>query len=1088
MAGGSCSPVGGVALGGSAPLTFTSAAPTTQVPSNVRLLWDLDNDGDFDEAEEDVTTYALALETMAGRDYPSNLTGRAGPGKLRVSLLNEDDRFNLYNTSSPLTTDPFSLRSGRRMRLETTDGVRGASAITYVGIGAAAAGNNASLVPALPTGLISASSSPEGNADLMLILASIRNSGTGTVNTPTGWAPMPGLSFGNVTVLGRYYVDGDTAPTVTFAGGAANATTLAQCFAFRGCHQSLALVVAASATQLNASAQNMAVPGLVAAAIPGVLVDPDQVTSVIVGWKQDDWTSVAQLSGQFFTEISDTPSVLGDDAGHEIQYRLGGGVNFKTVSSTNLVVTGGANAISRTLVFQLCPAIDRTDPVLLARDRFDRAPSITLGLDELGNTWTTRAGSGFGVGAGSLATVLFAGAGATYNTSIAETVDTGMVDHYVQGAMVAQVQDGRVGLVARFVDTNNYVRAYYSATDRGLIVEDRTAGVTTQLGLFHVEAWDGMTLGLGVRDQEVTLYLGGAPLDFGAPLHLTRALTGTHAGMYGLLQTHSDRPPQVYDFYVWDRVRTDIDGVLWTGYVKVIPTPVKAGDLKVVTLEAEGPLAAAAVADVAAPRIVRLVDEHDEGVNHSVPAGAIVGDVMARAGLLHPPHPLDTTPLSHLGPHAVGDGKALEMARRPELAELGFLRETNEGAIAFEDRDWRTARSSRAWFTDTPGHGQYGYRAIDPFDQQTQIINRAVSQVAATAPTVVDVSNQFDDDSSLDVVITVPSVSEGQLVLVFVSCSSADTAGEWGAPPPWKSHRDLRNAEGNGMRLFSLIAEGTETAASVTFYKGATQGTFIAHIYVIDDWYGTEDGIKLGRVSTGTNAYPVSPGWDRAPALYILFQCVIGASTALVWGPLSTPPPIGYDYNSLEGLVTITAPPAYEVGVESVYKVDVLDTEQPGPWLNVFQDYLLLETAVVAVRGFNGPLEQPTLDNPRAAAGQGWFVQDDDRDSQYDHNVVRSNPETPVLLYTENDARQWNLTVIGQFGDDRPIIAIDFIPSRSAQLRTLATRLRVSDVITVTATGNAGLGIEGDFTIEHITHRFDNGVTLWTCRWELSPV
>src|ERR1700741_5277656 len=122
MAGGLCSPIGGVALAGTAPLTFTSAAPTTQVPSNVRVVWDLDNDGDFDEPEEDVTSYVMSLETMSGRDYPSNLTGRAGPGRLRVSLNNDDGRFSYYNTDSPLATDPFSLRTGRRMRVETTDG------------------------------------------------------------------------------------------------------------------------------------------------------------------------------------------------------------------------------------------------------------------------------------------------------------------------------------------------------------------------------------------------------------------------------------------------------------------------------------------------------------------------------------------------------------------------------------------------------------------------------------------------------------------------------------------------------------------------------------------------------------------------------------------------------------------------------------------------------------------------------------------------------------------------------------------------------------------------------------------------------
>lgn len=1079
---GKCSPVGGSKVSGTSPLTFTGASTGPAVPSNVRILWDLDNDGDFSSAVEDITPYVMSGESVTGRDSPSNLTGRAGPGKLRLNLNNTDNRFSAWNTSSPLTADPYSLRTGRRIRVQTTDGALGGSLITYVGIGAAAVANNASVTPALPTGLQAADPSIGQNADLMLILASIRNSGTGSVISPTGWAPL--MQFGNVALLGRYYITGDTAPTVTFANGVANATTLAQCFAFRGCHQTLGHVVSASATLLNGVVQDVTVPSLTVA--------EDNNALVVCGWKQAVWTGASTLSGQGLTEIADVPSSLGDDASHAIDYKIETtATNFTT---TSFVVTGGVAAISRGLAFALRPAVDQTDPVLLVRDRFDRPTDTSvLDNDELGTPWAVRANGGYGVHGGTASAQT--GRGAVYNADIVETIDTGRTDHYVQATIPMQVQDGRIGLIVRYVDINNYTRAFYSTLSRGFYVEDVKAGVVTNLaggGVFAIEGWDNMTMGLGVAGQIVTLYLGGTPLLFAAPLQLSRDNAGgTSVGIYGKWQSHSDVPPAVGDFHAWDRVRAPIDGVLWTGTVKSLKTTVSAGAVKVVTLEAEGPLASAAGSTVAAPRITRTPGEFDTGVNHSVPAGAVIGDIMARAGLLHPPHPLPTNPVSHLGPHAVADAKALEMSRQVELSEFGFIKETQEGAVAFEDRDYRAAVSPRAWFTDTPGTGQYPYSDIEPFDQQNEVVNQAVAQVAATCPTIVSVEHQSDDANPLSVAITMPATSPGQLVLVCIACS-ADAAGkEFGAPPPWKEHRALRQAEGNGMRVYSLVADGSEQGATVYFYKGSSQGTFVAQIYVIDNWYGTDDGLKMGRVSSGIwagiDAYPISPGWSRAPALYILFQIAIGANTGILWGPLDWPPPIGYDYDALDGLVQITTPVAFETGIESVFKFDVLDTENPGPWRNVFQDYLLLESVVFAVRGSNGPLTKPTIDSPTATGGQGQVVAVDDTASQLDHNFVRSNPTVPLLLYTEGDARGWCDAVIAEFSDDRPIITISFTATKNTALRSQAMRRRVSDRVTVTATGNAGLGFEQMFTIESVHHAWAHGMTSWVTTYELSP-
>lgn len=206
-------------------------------------------------------------------------------------------------------------------------------AITFLGVGAASHADNTSLVPALPAAAL--------GGDTLLCFAAIRSSGTGTVNTPTGWTLL--LSFGNCALFGRIAggtIGGattDTAPTVSFTGGAAGDTTSAQVAAFRD----LSLTVAFSSTLLNGVAANIAVPAFY----------PERTNLLVLslGWKQDDWTSVATIAGQ--TEIGEPSSVLGNDQGLVWDYQIQ--TNPVEIAATSFVVTGGTNQISRGAVVGL---------------------------------------------------------------------------------------------------------------------------------------------------------------------------------------------------------------------------------------------------------------------------------------------------------------------------------------------------------------------------------------------------------------------------------------------------------------------------------------------------------------------------------------------------------------------------------------------------------------------------------------------------------------------------------------------------------------------------------------------------------------
>ena len=80
------------------------------------LLVDWDNDGDFMDAGEDVTTRTLLpLEYFRGRDYASQLTGRSRAGWLTATLNNESGDYSPFNGASPLAG---TLLPGRRVQLQ----------------------------------------------------------------------------------------------------------------------------------------------------------------------------------------------------------------------------------------------------------------------------------------------------------------------------------------------------------------------------------------------------------------------------------------------------------------------------------------------------------------------------------------------------------------------------------------------------------------------------------------------------------------------------------------------------------------------------------------------------------------------------------------------------------------------------------------------------------------------------------------------------------------------------------------------------------------------------------------------------------
>lgn len=260
-----------------------------------------------------------------------------GGSTLAVAVNSSATSLKLATSLGPewsTTHEPYRIQiAGEAMTVTTMT----TDTPAFIAAGTVAHGNNASVTPGLPAGI---------TADVgqsLFIWAAIRNSGTGTVDTPSGWTAL--VSSGNCALLHRYYTTGVTAPLVTFSGGVANADTSARMFAFSGLSREFAggtKTVPAAATQLNGSAQNIAYPAL--------NVDRDGGVVLYHGWKQDDWTSVATVGD---AEIMDNATTTGDDQGIVADYDIY--TTATDVAAGSFTVTGGASAISRAVVVALRP-------------------------------------------------------------------------------------------------------------------------------------------------------------------------------------------------------------------------------------------------------------------------------------------------------------------------------------------------------------------------------------------------------------------------------------------------------------------------------------------------------------------------------------------------------------------------------------------------------------------------------------------------------------------------------------------------------------------------------------------------------------
>lgn len=244
-----------------------------------------------------------------------------------VTLVVKTPTGALWRRSSgaPAGTYPLDVMiGGERM----TVGACADATLAFVAVGAVSQDSNASVTPGLPVGLAS--------GDLMLMFTACRN--TAVVPTPPGtWTLLAGTA--NARLYGKLASGSESIPTVTFPGTAAGDDTVAQIAAWRpssplSTSSDLTEWVVSGTMLTNASAQDINYPGA------GVRW-PDNGLVVYLGWKQDDWTSVASPG----TEIAEPDSTLGNDQGIVWSYTIQ--TTATRIAPGSFTVTGGAGAVSK---------------------------------------------------------------------------------------------------------------------------------------------------------------------------------------------------------------------------------------------------------------------------------------------------------------------------------------------------------------------------------------------------------------------------------------------------------------------------------------------------------------------------------------------------------------------------------------------------------------------------------------------------------------------------------------------------------------------------------------------------------------------
>jgi hypothetical protein len=727
------------------------------------------------------------------------------------------------------------------------------------------------------------------------------------------------------------------------------------------------------------------------------------------------------------------------------------------------------------------------DPVLLARHKFRTLGP--LGDDELGNTWTIPAGN-FTIFDGTAEAVGPASSSGHVNIAY---LDLGTEDYYAQVIIPQKDAINRVGMVFHYTDVNNMCYLYLG--DGVIYIYKVVGGTHTALAHDGAENRDHIALGLQVHDSTIKAYIDGIEV-------LSTTVSGvtltSNVGLYG--RWYYQRPPKFTEFFAWNRSRiiqswdtqTTNDGVLGTFRVTSVRPRVQ-GKVKTCEVTAVGDLGL-----LDRPVTPPASTGPNPTQSYGSKAGQLIGNVLSRIGLLHPPGPIDAGVIT-LGSVGMDRQQAISVVRALEATEVGMVYELPCGGIGFEDRDARLDSTVTATFTDDPAVQGYTIEEIEQRDWQGDIINQVTNEVSASLPLNVWWESQYGNNSpgTLDIDIVLPDAATdgaqaGDLLIVAIASTIYTQNVTWITPPGWVALRQLGDDRGK-QRIFAKKLTQSDLGTTVTFYEGSAAGAFQAMLSLVRPWYGNiVNGVAISEHTgyggpsgstesiAGFNDPPVlfTP-WPISPTLFLVYRAGMESTSG---GSVSTSSddqaPNGFDTHIAVFIDAAAGGPAYDCAQSFARRIRTEQIINPTPFGGTFTGFNYVEACTVAVRGYLG-------DDPPATGGQA--IVNTNTESQNDRAAVLEHP-FPGRFYEHEDAANTAANqLLARYADDRPIVMIGFTATRDARHRLLASNIRISDRIRIDANGNSGLGIDTEFIVETITHTFSNGTTLWRTLLDCSP-
>jgi len=739
-----------------------------------------------------------------------------------------------------------------------------------------------------------------------------------------------------------------------------------------------------------------------------------------------------------------------------------------------------------------------TDPVLLAKDFFSGTGLLNGSLDEVGNTWEAIENLGHYRSGSGVARPLRPHVASTDYRSI-DAVDLGVDACFMQATYIKKDIRSDLGIVYRLTDASNY----------GLVLAEvdisnflniqhwtKTAGSLSKTSQFTIEDTPELTLQLFVSGSNVNIFINGDLKD-------NPVAFGTGGQKYGFYsQWRTKEAPEWDEFLVWNTWGgfTNAD-VIWTGRVTSVIPSVSPTEGKFAVLEAEGPLSLAANTEVDSIATVGVDEEASVGTSVAV----AVGHALRQGGLLHPAgntNPFNSNLVLNCGGHAYAQRNLLSLLRVYENTDLGYVCEGNEGRICFLYNHMLSANQPTIELSDAPG-GQFIYESLQLHSWRGERVNRVVTPIPPFLPNIVtkgESSRSTSAGVANAIEMQVPStlIEVGDLAVLFIVSTVYDKAEQWLTPPGWDNLRGA-GAELGKIRVYAktLTDYDVDSRPLTTFYNDdeISGGAWGIHAIYLRDWYGSiESGTALavsgyGEPETGSlaragrNFPPVlgSP-WGATATIFLAH---IGAMVGNVGTGGGSVPTLTFSNTPFrmhaldDGIVQGSGTNAFDVGYQIAGANRAQDVFAPGWFTHPPVNFDHLETLVLAVRGNEG--------QPPPSLG-GRVVASDNTASQAALGAIKTWQHTDSVFSSVADAESFNSQVLAKYADPLPLLTISFTATKRSDYRYQAYIRRFGDKIHLIASGNTGMGIERNFLIVAIRHRWSHGVTSWVTEWDLSPV